>query len=184
MVPAAGGDRVARKKATVEEKAKPTIDGSFFKDLADVIRAKNMFFVPFFGAFVAFLVAKVDAVMAGTWFFKFACVATFFTGIAYASVVSQLLWMLETLRFVVNLEKFSEGDFKPFEGVSSENPSDVKTGLAEQVIRSIRWENRIYRWVMWLLYFAALTALCEMYLRSTVLEPVLTWIAGRFSQVP
>jgi hypothetical protein len=36
----------------------PTVDHSFLKDLGDMVKARNLFFVPFFGALLAFVVTQ------------------------------------------------------------------------------------------------------------------------------
>lgn len=165
---------MARRKATA--KASIAIDGSVFKDLADVIRAKNIFFVPFYGAFVAFLVGKSELVAGGMWICKAVWALTFFAGIAYASIVSQLLWVLETLRFATNVEKASNGEFNAFSQPTDGTVKSSSMSLGDQVLRSVEWENRVYRWMMWLLYFAAIAAMFEMYARESLFMPFRDWV--------
>ena len=42
-------------------------DASFLKDLADIIKNKTLFFIPFFGAFLAFLFAKTDYIKSANF---------------------------------------------------------------------------------------------------------------------
>jgi len=39
-----------------DEKDPKSVDLSYLKDLGDMVRARNLFFVPFFGVFLAFIV--------------------------------------------------------------------------------------------------------------------------------
>jgi hypothetical protein len=45
----------------------PEFDIGWFKDLADIVKNKTMFFLPCFGALLAFLFAKSDYIKSSNW---------------------------------------------------------------------------------------------------------------------
>ena len=52
-------------------------DASFLKDLADIIKNKTLFFIPFFGAFLAFLFAKTDYIKSANFIIWIAIILLF-----------------------------------------------------------------------------------------------------------
>jgi hypothetical protein len=83
-----------RRKAPPQEPKEviaPGAEGAFlvasFKDIGDIIRTKTLFFVPFFGAFVVFLLSKSDFILSGsTLWVKLGC------GVVFLSELHMLTW--------------------------------------------------------------------------------------------
>ena len=48
-----------------DEKDPKSVDLSYLKDLGDMVRARNLFFVPFFGVFLAFIVTQSKYIIEG-----------------------------------------------------------------------------------------------------------------------
>jgi len=72
------------------------------KDMSDIVRAKILIFIPFFGAFLGFAFSKNDYLANSTLLMKIWCLAVFGLGAWYARTVSQFLWTLERLRMCLN----------------------------------------------------------------------------------
>ena len=73
-----------------------TIKLQFLKDCADMLRGRVLFFMPFFAAFVAFLVSKSDYVVnAAGWSVKLVCMITFLAGVGYAAFISETIWLID-----------------------------------------------------------------------------------------
>ena len=80
-------------------------DASYLRDLADIVKNKTLFFVPFFGAFLAFLVGKTDYLKsAGVAVWVFSCLI-FMASALYIYLVTQLLWTLENCRLVFTFRR-------------------------------------------------------------------------------
>ena len=65
-----------------------------------MVKARNFFFVPFFGAFHAFVVTQSKYIIDAHIVVKTLIVVTFLLGVVYAWTVSNYLWTLERLRFM------------------------------------------------------------------------------------
>src|SRR5258705_8165349 len=84
-------------------------DPSFLKDLADIIKNKTLFFIPFFGALLAFLFTKAEYIKGSNAVIWVLLVVLLGASLRYIQIVSRLLWVIESLRFVFNIRKFGTG---------------------------------------------------------------------------
>lgn len=75
------------------------LDVTFLRDIADIIKNRTLFFLPFFGAFIAFLFSKSDYIRGANPAIWVICIALFFVCIKYIRSASTLLWVLEGMRF-------------------------------------------------------------------------------------
>jgi hypothetical protein len=95
------------------QKQLPPFDPSVLKDLSDMVKARNIFFVPFFGVFLAFLVAQSKYIISTNGCAQILIASTFICGTIYAYVVSNYLWILETLRFMYHAQSAEGQPFTP-----------------------------------------------------------------------
>jgi hypothetical protein len=135
-------------------------DMSFIKDIVDIIKNKMLFFFPFFGAFLAFLIAKSDYVMNANWFIEFLCAATFLVGVFYAHTVSQALWVLESIRLVFTLEKITRGAM--IASAPEKQRATIRYFLGKFGI-IVDFEAKLFRRTMYLIYFTAANILFDLY---------------------
>ena len=67
---------------TSEEKlALKLPDLTFVKEMIDIIKNKLLFFMPFFGAFLAFLLTRHEYVIGANWIIKILCIVTLGAGL-------------------------------------------------------------------------------------------------------
>jgi len=97
------------------DKDEEVFDGSFLKDLADIIKNKTLFFIPFFGALLAFLFTKSDYIKGSNAIIWLLLTALLGSCIRYIQLVSQLLWVIESMRFVFNVRKMGSGAWPTWE---------------------------------------------------------------------
>ncbi len=168
--------KVPRKKPeTVSLKALPTL----FKDLANVVRARNIFFVPFFAALTGFLFTQKAYVVDASFVIKILVLATLAICIFYAYVVTQFLFHLETLAMFFGLNQNSEGHF--FKTLEDEPPSLNSKNTLDGFSAEYEFESKVYKWTMWSLYICAGSVLFDLYfgtyLESKLTQLLLNWIS-------
>lgn len=133
-------------------------DPSFLKDLADIIKNKTLFFIPFFGAFLAFLFAKTEYIV-GANFVIWAFLAILFFGcVLYVQAASQLLWLIESLRMIYNVRKNGKGEWPQWE-----TDKQVVAELLGKVPRFATYESRLYRKVMLMMYITTFVVLSDIF---------------------
>lgn len=148
-----------------EHKSAEMPDLAFIRDVVDIIKNKTLFFIPFFGAFVAFLVAKTDYVTSSNWLIKLLCAASFLGGIWYAYTVSQALWMLESIRLAFTLERASEGDV--FNSMTDEQKNAVQH-ICSKFAPMVSFEDKLFRRTMYLLYTTSMIILFDIFFGKLV----------------
>jgi hypothetical protein len=80
-------------------------DIEWFKELTDIVKNKTVFFLPCFGAFLAFLFAKSDYIKSSNWVIWLLVTVLLFASIRYIHLVSQLLWAIESTRLSLKIHK-------------------------------------------------------------------------------
>src|SRR6266852_6150008 len=78
-------------------------DASFLRDIADMVKNKTLFFIPFFGAYLAFIFGKSDYIKQANFIIWFVCAAIFLMSVRYISLVSDLLWAVESSRIIIKV---------------------------------------------------------------------------------
>lgn len=78
-------------------------DISWFKDLTDIVKNKTMFFLPCFGAFLAFVFTQSEYIKGSNFVIWLLVASTLFMSIRYIHLVSQLLWAIESTRLSVKI---------------------------------------------------------------------------------
>lgn len=133
---------------------------SFLKDLADIIKAKSILFSPIYLAYVTFLITKVEYVSESTIISQLIILNGFISATFYAYILTKSLWMLEVMRFFTNQEISSKGEL-----LRSLPPEDHEKFL--ETLKSLNdvvsFENKLYRYTMYSIYFAAFSTLINIY---------------------
>ena|ERR1700682_4310055 len=132
-------------------------DGSqFLKDCAEMLRGRAIFFVPFFGAFVAFMVAKSDYILGASFTVKVACLITFAVGIAYAAFLSETIWLVDALRFTTASKNNSPETF------TEPDRAAMKEGVTV-LSKRLSIEYKLFRWMMWFLYMVSFVVVWDLF---------------------
>jgi hypothetical protein len=149
-------------------------DLGFFKDIGDVIRARNLFFVPFFGLFLTFLVARSDFVIKANPVIQVEAFITFLLGVYYSTVVSSLLSSLEILRTGYNMALNSKYGSK----IREQLPTVLVSldDLGNQIGPTLKWERRIFKWTMYGLWMTTGSTLIQIYF-VTLLFHLDRWVS-------
>jgi hypothetical protein len=133
-----------------------TYASQFLKDCAEMLRGRVIFFIPFFGAFVAFMVAKSDYILAASFTVKAACLITFAAGIAYAAFLSETIWLVDALRFATASKKQSPETF------TEPDRAALKEGVAV-LSKRLGIEYNLFRWMMWFLYMVSFVVIWDLF---------------------
>jgi hypothetical protein len=149
-------------------------DASFLKDLADIIKNKTLFFIPFFGALLAFLFTKADYIKGSNAVIWVLFAALLGASLRYIQLVSQLLWVIESLRFVFNIRKLGTGAWPEWEKDKAASVDLLK--LVPELMKAEGWW---FRKVMLLMYFALGLVLYDMFFGQMVRD-LITMLFARF----
>jgi len=136
---------------------------TFLKDWADSIRGRAIFFLPFFAAFIAFMVTKSDYLLnTSNYFLVGTCLVTFACGIAYVGFITETLWLLDSLRFLASAQHHSE------QGFMSDKDVHAYKETSAVLIKRLGIEYKLFRWMMWLLYFAVVQIIYDLFFMKWV----------------
>jgi hypothetical protein len=129
------------------------VDLSALKQLSSLVQSRNLFFIPFYGTFLVFLVTQNGYISGASLAVKILIVITFLVGIYYASVVSDYLGYLEMFIFLQRTIKRSQDE---------EFLKSYKA-LGDTIVNNIKWEHKIFSWTMKLLWTTTIFTLLDMY---------------------
>jgi hypothetical protein len=149
-------------------------DASFLKDLADIIKNKTLFFIPFFGALLAFLFTKADYIKSSNAIIWVLLAVLLLASLRYIQLVSQLLWVIESLRFVFNIRKLGTGAWPDWE-----KDKAASVNLLKLVPELMKTEGWWFRKVMLLMYFALGLVLFDIFFGQMV-RALLVLLIARF----
>ena len=147
-------------ESTITEK-----DLLYFRDVSEIIKARNIYFTPFFGAFIAFLVAKNEYISGAGWVIQIELIMTFLFGVSYAYTVSSFLSKLEGLRVMLCMK------MSPFFGPELHFTAGEWASIdatMRTIGPAIRFESRLFRWVMRLLWLTTVSVMLDLYFGSTL----------------
>jgi hypothetical protein len=149
-------------------------DASFLKDLADIIKNKTLFFIPFFGALLAFLFTKADYIKSSNAIIWVLLAVLLLASLRYIQLVSQLLWVIESLRFVFNIRKLGTGAWPDWE-----KDKAASVDLLKLVPELMKTEGWWFRKVMLQMYFALGLVLFDIFFGQMVRD-LLALLIARF----
>jgi hypothetical protein len=130
-------------------------DLSYIRDLGEIVRARNLFFIPFYGAFLAFILTQSSYIINASIVVQILSGATFLVGAYYAAIVSRYLWMLEMFRFL-------HGTNSKYKHLDEDGAKALKA-LGSAALSNMKWEGRVFKWEMNLLWLTTGTVLIDIY---------------------
>lgn len=145
------------------DESEKDFDPSYLRDLVDIIKNKTLFFIPFFGALLAFLLTKSDFVKNSNFVIWGLLAVLLASCVRYISLVSDLLWVMESLRFVFTIRKSGVEEWPTW----AEDRKSA-TELLKLVPKLIALENWWYRRVMSMMYFALFLVLFDIFFGKAV----------------
>ena len=151
----------------------PPFDPSFLKDLADILKNKTLFFIPFFGAYLAFVLGKSDYLREANPVIWLMVTSIFFVSVRYIFLVSQLLWAIESSRLISNLLKMG---VEPW--VDKEKDTAALSQTMSLIPKMVAAEDWWYRLVMFLMYLASFTVLSDIFFGKYLSEHLGKLIVG------
>jgi hypothetical protein len=77
----------------------------YLRGLTDIVKNKTLFFIPFFSAYLAFLLAKTDYIKGANFVIWLLIGSILPVSVRYISVVSNLLWAIESCRIIFIFHK-------------------------------------------------------------------------------
>ena len=145
----------------------------FLRDYGSVLKTKNLYFAPFFLAFLGFLLTQKAYVSGAPWTVKILCIVTLVVCSNYAYIIIALLTQLESLALFFNLNKKTDGHFFNWVGVDEAETKKAEAEIRSDLNRSkvqklLSREGKAYHTAMYSLYFCAMFVLVDMYLTPTI----------------
>lgn len=140
-------------------------DFSFFKDMSDIVRGRIALFLPFFGAYLAFVLSKNDYVLSAIWPIKLWLAFVFFLGAFYASTAADALWAIENIKLMLSMNKASSGEIMK---AASDTEKSAIVSVGTTIPKILSFEAKLFRWVMRVLYFTGGTAIISILFESTI----------------
>ena len=139
----------------------PSLPASFLKDYSDALRGRVIFFVPFYGAFIAFLVSKSDYIVNGVFTLKIFCLTTFAAGMGYAAFLSETVWLIDSLRLIALTHGQPVGP--SLAALLPEKEREAVIRSISVAIKRIGIEYKLFRWMMWLLYITSVVIVWDLF---------------------
>jgi hypothetical protein len=134
-------------------------DASFLRDIADMVKNKTLFFIPFFGAYLAFLLGKTDYIKGANFVIWIVLIAIFLMSVRYIPLVSDLLWAVESSRIVIKTRAMESTEWPTWEKNHAALVSVMK--LLPKLVDA---ENWWYRKLMLMMYIASFVVLQDLFL--------------------
>ena len=139
------------------------VDLSFLKDMGDVVRSRNLFFVPFFGAFIAFLVTQSNYIKQAGSIIQIELFGMFILGVFYSYQLATFMHGLETLRFMSTMK--SHPDLGKFFLTSDKEVAEFHRALIT-VQPAFKHEARLFKWTMRALWIVTSSVLMDVFLKD------------------
>jgi|ERR1700674_513959 len=155
----------------------PTLDVSFLRDVADIVKNKTLFFIPFFGAYLAFILTKSDYLKESNPVIWLLVTAIFLASVRYIFLVSQLLWAIESSRLVFT---FLNMGIEPW--VDKEKDTAAMSQVMTLIPKMVAAEDWWYRRVMLLMYLASFTVLSDIFFGTYINEHIARLIAALLNE--
>jgi hypothetical protein len=153
------GDNAKEDKQTrvTGDVTSPDYDASFLHDIADIVKNKTLFFIPFFGAYLAFLFAKSDYIKEANFVIWIFLGAIFLAGVRYIHLVSQLLWAAESSRLALRFRQLGYA-------LTTEEEKKALQDVMALIPKMVAAEDWWFRRIMFLMYIGTFTVLIDIFL--------------------
>jgi hypothetical protein len=134
-------------------------DPSFMRDIADMVKNKTLFFIPFFGAYLAFLFGKADYIKGANFIVWIVLAVIFLMSIRYIALVSDLLWALESSRIIIKIRQMSNTEWPTWK-----TDHAALVGVMKVIPKLASAENWWYRKLMLTMYSGTAIVLNDFFL--------------------
>jgi hypothetical protein len=132
----------------------------FLKDIGEISRARSIFFVPFFGSFVTFIIVKSDYIIKSNIVIQIEVAITFLLGVVYAQTMTRHLSFLETIRFILSTNDLMDGTILR---TIDKKQTDVIKNAGPLIQNNLKNEGKIFKLTMWSLWITTGSVLQDIY---------------------
>jgi hypothetical protein len=136
------------------------VDLSFLQNFSDMVRDRNLFFVPIFCVFVALLVTQSDYVLKMNIVDQILIFITFLSGVLYINIAVNYLRTLQMLRFMYGRDAFGQPN--------SQGVFDAVLAMGKTVGPNFKLEEKAFRWTMRLFWVMTGVVLLNMYFHKPI----------------
>jgi hypothetical protein len=143
---------------------------SMAKDIGEILRTRILIFIPFFGAFLAFLFSKSDYLQGTIWLTKLWCLAVFGLGAVYAQTVASLLSAMEQIRMIANI-------YDGFDVMPEKDRQDLSV-IVGQIPKAYAFQEKLFSWTMYVLYLTGGSMLLQIMFKDQAYEAFL-WVTTK-----
>ncbi|MEW6438002.1 MAG: hypothetical protein AB1508_12635 [Pseudomonadota bacterium] len=133
---------------------------NFYRDVTEIIKNRILFYFPFYTVFLYFIMNKSDFVQKMDPGVRWLCVATFLTGVVYASLVIRLLNNLQAARMTLSENEETNG--KTWISMNDWDRRKFRKRASKITIQARR-EGTTFVVMMFLLYATAGVLLLHIY---------------------
>jgi hypothetical protein len=134
-------------------------DAEHLKGLTDIVKNKTLFFIPFFSAYLAFLLTKTDYIKGANLAIWVLLGSVMLASIRYISVVSNLLWAVESCRMIFTFNKMG---IDPW--MNREKDLTVFKDVMLLIPKMMATEEWWFKKVMLLMYIGAFCVFEDLFL--------------------
>jgi hypothetical protein len=133
-------------------------DAEYLKGLTDIVKNKTLFFIPFFGAYLAFLLTKTEYIKSANFVIWLIIATIFFFSVRYIHLVSQLLWSIETCRMIFTFHKIG---IDPW----TDKEKDIATfsEVMKLIPKMVTAEDWWFKKIMFLMYLGTFCVLQDIF---------------------
>jgi len=153
-----------------DDKKRAARAASMAKDIGEILRTRILIFIPFFGAFLAFLFSKSDYLQGTIWLTKLWCLAVFGLGAAYAQTVASLLSAMEAIRAIVNI-------YDGFDAMPEKDREDLRAMIG-RIPKAYAFQEKLFNWTMYILYLTGASMLLQIMFKNQIHE-ALIWLVTK-----
>lgn len=136
-------------------------DPGFLRDVADMVKNRTLFFLPLFGAYLAFLFGKSDYIKGANVPIWIALATVFLMSIRYISLASDLLWALEGSRLAIKIRQMPNVEWPTWQ-----NDHIALRDLMKVIPQLAAHEYWWYKKSMLAIYVCAFIILSDVFLRD------------------
>jgi hypothetical protein len=151
-----------------EDTEKP-FDPEVLRGITDIVKNRTLFFIPFFGAYLAFLFGKTDYIRGATPVVWLLLAAIFCMSVRYIYLVTDLLWAVEGIRMVF---VFRKAGIEPWKDKEKDVAAVIE--VFKLIPRMMEAEHWWFRKTMFLFYVASFIVLFDLFFGKIVHDFVLS----------
>jgi hypothetical protein len=133
-------------------------DAEHLRGLTDIVKNKTLFFIPFFSAYLAFLLAKTDYIKGANFVVWLLIGSILLVSVRYISIVSNLLWAIESCWMIFTFHKMG---IEPW--VDKERDIAAFGDVMKLIPKMVAAEHWWFKKVMLLMYLGTFCVLQDIF---------------------